>query len=503
MTSDADAQSIAPELLPHLLAALPNKLLLGVIKSDRRFAQLVFQGFAARVQSLALPAVRGRLERELPKFPQVIEALLTCWQESFTPLIAILASEAFMPTPENLAPLVATYGDTAVRYALLDTEREALHAWADRLSELPTPEAQTLVPEPAHDTARIVELRRQLVTLEERVRELQQALQRATQEREAANHAKVGLEHRLKTAVEMEATLRKQADSLDAQLDRERRRAKRAEEEADDLRKQLRERQTAPPPAATPDPSAMIAEAVALLQQGLHNLQGAAPPPAAPPSKPPPAKPAAPVRKSAPPEASVVLPGTRGTRTYPLAAVLGALQRNDTATVEKVRDGIARLADQPAKERDALQRLATVGIPAAVLTGPLRAAVVDGSNVANMSHAARGKLAYLDQIRRSAWTEGYFPILIIVDASLRYQIDQPEQLMRMVEDGLITMTDPGTPADPLLIREAQARNAVLITNDRMEEWPDAKTVDRRKASMSHNTVRVGSFHTSTHTWFQR
>ncbi len=500
MLSGDDTQSKTYDSLPLLLNALPNRLLLDVVKGEERFARRIFQGFAARVQSLALPAVRARLERELPKHPKVIEALVACWQEAYAPLIAILADRSFQPSSETLAPLLVAYSESAVQYALVHSDRDELHEWADRLASIPLPEAP-VSPLVSDDDARITDdLRRQIAVLETRMRELQAALKQSESERESATLAISALERRLSAASELETLLRKQGDALEAQLDRERRRARRAEDDADALRHQLRERPITPPPA----PEATIADAVALLRQGLERLQVVvpeAPPPQLPPTAP--KKPASPARKVIPPEESVTLPGSRGTQAFPIATILNALRRNDSAMIERIRNGLARLADQPDKERHALQKLAKAGIPAAVLTGPLRAAVVDGSNIANMSRQARGKLEYLDQIRRSAWAEGYFPVLIIVDASLRYQIDQPDALMRMVEDGLITMTEPGIPADPVLIREAKARDAVLITNDRMEDWPDVKALERRKASLSHGTVRVGSFHGSSHSWYER
>jgi hypothetical protein len=496
---DAEAQPSSSEPLALLLAITSNRVLLDVIKRDRRLASVIFLGFAARVQSLALPAVRARLERELPKYPEVLDALFSLWQKAATPLLNALNADTFSPTSEALAPLLADYGEEPLRYALLHAEREDVRAWADLLENVPVMDVTPATtapasPQPAGQSP-------EMAAMTVRIRELQGSVREAEQGHDTARREIAARERQLVAAAEVEALLRKQVDALEAQVDRERRRAKRAEDEVDALRKQLREREPAPTSAKPADPTATIAEAVALLQQGLQSLQGSIPP--TPSSAPAPKPKPAPARKPTPPEASVILPGVRGTHTYPLAAILGALQRNDVKTVEKVRDGIARLADQPAKEREALQRLAKVGIPTAVLAGPLRPAVVDGSNVANMSHQARGKLEYLEQIRRSAWAEGYFPVVVFVDASLRYQIDQPDQLMRMVEDGRITMTEPGTPADPVLIREALARDAVLITNDRMEDWPEAKSVTRRKASMAHGAVRIGSFHGTGSSWFGR
>jgi hypothetical protein len=173
---------------------------------------------------------------------------------------------------------------------------------------------------------------------------------------------------------------------------------------------------------------------------------------------------------------------------------------NDVAYVNKVRDELARLAHDRVKERELLAELTQAGIPEAVLVGPLRPAFVDGSNVANMSPERHGHLAYLDQIRASAWAEGYFPVTIIVDASLRYQIDQPDALMTRVERGEILMAPAGTSADELLIEEAQTHHGIIITNDRMTNWPAAKSLEKRHAVLECDSARLGSFHRSAFFW---
>jgi hypothetical protein len=135
-----------------------------------------------------------------------------------------------------------------------------------------------------------------------------------------------------------------------------------------------------------------------------------------------------------------------------------------------------------------------------VLAGPLRPAVLDGSNVANMSSERRAHIAYIQQAQHSAWEEGYFPVLIIVDASLRHQIDQPDALMERVERGEIIMAPPGTSADALLIEEAAARHAVILTNDRMADWPAAAKLEKRHVELRNGAARLGSFHRSGELW---
>jgi hypothetical protein len=113
----------------------------------------------------------------------------------------------------------------------------------------------------------------------------------------------------------------------------------------------------------------------------------------------------------------------------------------------------------------------------------------------------RARLAYIQQVQLSAWREGYFPVIIIVDASLRHSIDRADLLMDMVDSGEIIMAPAGTSADELLIDEAEHRHAVLITNDRMLDWPAAKTLEKRHIELIGGSVLVGMFHRSSSLWF--
>jgi hypothetical protein len=199
-----------------------------------------------------------------------------------------------------------------------------------------------------------------------------------------------------------------------------------------------------------------------------------------------------------PAEPTLAIRGRRGGRQQlALAKIRNALPRNDAALIALLRDAVALLAAEPVQERVLLQRLVEAGIPEPILTGPIRPAVIDGSNIANMSPERRARLIYLEQIQRAAWDEGYFPVTLIVDASLPHQIDQPQELLARIERGEITMAPAGTSADELLIEEAQRQGAVLITNDRMTNWPAAKQLEKRHAEIRLGTVRVGGFHSSS------
>ncbi len=486
MTLEPDIAISSPEPLDGLVAAYPPKALLSAITEDPLLARTVLAGFSARPPTLGLPVVRQRLLRELAQTPELTERLFAAWMAMYADVLAQLNDETLPADAEALAPLLRAHGLPVLRYALHHTDRPALHTLAETLSDTPpTPAAPPPVPVKADKSdalrAQLTEARQQVQALE---------AERTALQREVARIAREADDGLLR-----EAELTKQVRDFSERLEREARKARKAEEEGASLGKQLRQAAravTAPPTPPSPELLAAVTQAIAILQRALPGtvpvVAAAAPPP------PPPPPPAPPKRHT--PEPSLTLQTPHGKRHVTLAGVRTALLRNDLAVVNDVRDGLAYLASQPAKERIALDALAQTGIPMCVLTGPLRPALIDGSNVANMSPGRRARLEYLEQIRQSAWEEGYFPAEIIVDASLPHQIDDPDRLMAMVERGEVRMVTPGTSADEVLIAEAAAHNAVLITNDRLANWPAARELQKRHAEMYRDKVRVGNFHRS-------
>jgi hypothetical protein len=264
----------------------------------------------------------------------------------------------------------------------------------------------------------------------------------------------------------------------------------------------------------------MIREAQNLLQRGLALAQqspattNVAPPPqpvvAEVSSRPPERRPAGPLPAAPPPRPperrpagpSITLQTAQGKLTFQLPQLYTALLRNDVAQFDAVREGIARLADNRPRERNALETLMAAGIPTPVVAGTPRPAVVDGSNISNMTHGRKASLDYLKQVRKSAWSEGYFPVITIVDASLPHQIDEPDELLAMIERGEVRIAPSGTPADALLIEEAEHLQAVLLTNDRLTDWPAAKKLEKRHVTLNDGVARIGDFHRSSF-WFLR
>ena len=103
-----------------------------------------------------------------------------------------------------------------------------------------------------------------------------------------------------------------------------------------------------------------------------------------------------------------------------------------------------------------------------VLTGATTRVLVDASNVARHEKDARGKgrlqtlLAMRDELRR----HDFFPIVLVADASLPYNIDEPLELTKMTSRGEVEMTNVGVEADEILARESRRSGAYVVTNDR-------------------------------------
>ncbi len=98
-------------------------------------------------------------------------------------------------------------------------------------------------------------------------------------------------------------------------------------------------------------------------------------------------------------------------------------------------------------------------------------AVVDGTKVAYEEKSKQGspKVGNIVAVNQTLKLKGYEPI-IIIDASLKHQIDDPEQLEVLIENGTLKQAPAGTDADYFLIRTAEEHDAVIVTNDLYQEY---------------------------------
>jgi hypothetical protein len=97
--------------------------------------------------------------------------------------------------------------------------------------------------------------------------------------------------------------------------------------------------------------------------------------------------------------------------------------------------------------------------------------VIDGANVAYEERSAGGKpkLANLLKVRGELEERG-FEAVIIVDASLKYDVDDQTQLEALIRSQQVRQAPAGTDADYFIIQLADQFNARVVTNDRYKDY---------------------------------
>lgn len=104
-------------------------------------------------------------------------------------------------------------------------------------------------------------------------------------------------------------------------------------------------------------------------------------------------------------------------------------------------------------------------------------ALVDGSNVAHSSEGEKARLRNIDLVVAKLEDDGLEPI-VVADAALRHQIDQPEVYERKIDSGEIRQAPAGTDADYFILAFARELDAFIVSNDlfrdRQESFPDAR-----------------------------
>ena len=102
--------------------------------------------------------------------------------------------------------------------------------------------------------------------------------------------------------------------------------------------------------------------------------------------------------------------------------------------------------------------------------------LVDGSNVAHSTEGEKAQLANILAVREKMAEEGFEPV-VVVDASLRHQIDDRAGYERLVESGLVRQAPAGTDADYFILSFARELDARIVSNDRYRDrlsaFPDA------------------------------
>jgi hypothetical protein len=105
--------------------------------------------------------------------------------------------------------------------------------------------------------------------------------------------------------------------------------------------------------------------------------------------------------------------------------------------------------------------------------GPKKTAVVDGANIAYIEKSKGGepKIENILAVRSALEEKGYEPI-IIVDATLAYEIDDRPQLEALIDNKSIHQAPAETDADYFIIQTAKETGGIIISNDRFDPFQE-------------------------------
>lgn len=106
-----------------------------------------------------------------------------------------------------------------------------------------------------------------------------------------------------------------------------------------------------------------------------------------------------------------------------------------------------------------------------------KVAIVDGSNVAHSTEGESARLENITLVCDRLREDGFEPV-VVADAALRHQIDQPRDYEELVENGTIKQAPAGTDADYFILSFARELDAAVVSNDRyrdrMDAFPEAR-----------------------------
>jgi hypothetical protein len=157
-----------------------------------------------------------------------------------------------------------------------------------------------------------------------------------------------------------------------------------------------------------------------------------------------------------------------------------AVDAGDEAVVAAARQAIERLQARDAALAGALLSAVAALDPAA------RFPLADAA-------AAAPRARRLIEMRDFLLERGFFPVLLVADANLRFHVDDRGAYRELVERGVVRETLPGTVADKAMIDEARERHAPLVTNDRLADWDEAAEIERIPFGIFAGRISLTSF----------
>ena len=111
--------------------------------------------------------------------------------------------------------------------------------------------------------------------------------------------------------------------------------------------------------------------------------------------------------------------------------------------------------------------------------------MVDGANIAytEQTEGDKAKVSNLIAVRKKLQDMGFEPI-IIVDASLRYEVDDPEQLEGLFDKQKVRQAPAETDADYFVLKMAEEIDAPVISNDTYDRYrEDYSWIDERRVPL--------------------
>ena len=117
--------------------------------------------------------------------------------------------------------------------------------------------------------------------------------------------------------------------------------------------------------------------------------------------------------------------------------------------------------------------------------------LVDGSNVAHSTEGDQAQLSNILAVRDKLTEEGLEPV-IVVDAALRHQIDNPQKYEQLVDEGVVRQAPAGTDADYFILSFARELDARIVSNDRfrdrLKQFPEVQDRLIRYMIVDHEVV---------------
>lgn len=105
--------------------------------------------------------------------------------------------------------------------------------------------------------------------------------------------------------------------------------------------------------------------------------------------------------------------------------------------------------------------------------GKVKTAILDGANIAFEVRTKKGKARLANILSvRDALQELSYKTIIIADASLIHEIDDPEQMEALLDKQEIQQAPAGTDADYFILETADREDAYVISNDLFQPYQD-------------------------------